>query len=84
MSYRSTPHTEMRPLVLKHIPDSVQKLIRKRAWRKHISYEKAVVEFLADAEVEDAIQRDAAIVNEWFKDEESEEPFCRCCDEHCR
>jgi plasmid stability protein len=85
MSHRSTAHTDMRPLVIKHMPDSVQKLIRKRAWRKHISYEKAVIEFLTDAEIEDATQHDVAIVNEWFKDEEEyDEPFCRCCDEHRR
>lgn len=63
----------MRNLVLRDLPRSVERAIKKKAFRKHLRFEEAAVELLQDAEIERAVQHDLAIIKRDWDFEE--DPF---------
>lgn len=67
---KSTRPAPMRSLLLKDLPETVQVAIKKRAWRDDISYEKAAVELLADADIARSVAHDLALMDKWHRIEE--------------
>lgn len=79
MANKAAARRFMRPLIITDLSDSVQTMIRQRARRKNISYEKAVAEFLNDAY---STEHDASIVNAWFEQAGEDDAACthaECC-----
>lgn len=60
----------MRPLLIKDLSETVQAMIRKRAWRDDVSYEYAAAEILHDTEIERIVQREKELIKRQLADEE--------------
>lgn len=72
----------MRRLLLRNIPEDIQKVIRTKARTDHIRNEEAVLELIRELEIERAVQHDLAILEQQWEENEDEE-FSRGCGGHC-
>ena len=72
----------MRRLLLRNIPEDIQKVIRTKARVDHIRNEEAVIELIKELEIERSVQHDLAILEQQWEENEDEE-FSRPCGGHC-
>jgi len=59
----------MKKIVLRDLSLDVEQLIKEKAKETKRSRKEAVIEILADAATERAIQHDVALLDAWFPDE---------------